>query len=40
VSNVREFRNKLVHGSFASPIPYDLEELHYKLAEVLALFTM
>ncbi len=39
VSNVRECRNKLVHGGFASPIPYDLEELHLKLAEVLALFT-
>jgi hypothetical protein len=38
VNNVRESRNKLVHGGFASPIPYDLEELHRKLAEVLALF--
>lgn len=38
VSNVRESRNKLVHGGFASPIAYDLEELHGKLAEVLALF--
>jgi len=38
VSNVRELRNKLVHGGFASPIPYDLEDLHRRLAEVLALF--
>ncbi|MEP7126935.1 MAG: hypothetical protein ABJE95_38745 [Byssovorax sp.] len=38
VSNVREFRNKLVHGGFASPTPYDLEELHRKLSEVLTLF--
>ena len=39
VSNVRESRNKLVHGGFTSPISYDLEELHRKLAEVLELFT-
>jgi hypothetical protein len=39
LNNVRETRNKLVHGGFASPIPYDLETLHGKLAEVLALFT-
>jgi hypothetical protein len=39
VSNVRECRNKLVHGGFASPIPYDLEELHDHLAAVVALFT-
>lgn len=38
VSNVRESRNKLVHGGFASPIQYDLEALHGTLAEVLALF--
>ncbi len=38
VSNVREARNKLVHGGFATPVPYDLEELHRKLAEVLTLF--
>lgn len=38
VSNVRELRDKLVHGGFASPIPYDLEDLHRRLAEVLVLF--
>lgn len=40
VSNVRDARNKLAHGGFASPISYDLEELHGKLSEVLALFTL
>lgn len=38
VDNVRESRNRLVHGGFASPIAHDLEELHRKLSEVLALF--
>jgi len=38
VSNVRECRNRLIHGGFASPVPYDLEEIHRRLAEVPALF--
>lgn len=38
VSNVRDTRNRLVHGGFASPMAYDLEDLHRRLAEVVALF--
>jgi hypothetical protein len=38
VSHVRESRNKLVHGGFASPMPYDLEDLHSKLADVIQIF--
>lgn len=38
VSRVRECRNRLAHGGFAAPIPYDLEEVHRRLAEVIVLF--
>ena len=39
VGNVRDFRNSLAHGGFALPVPYDLEELHRELAEVIAVFS-
>jgi hypothetical protein len=38
VDNVRDCRNKLVHRGFALRVPYDLEDLHRKLTDVLALF--
>lgn len=37
-TKVRELRNKLVHRGFAVQVTYDLEELHKRLAAVIALF--
>jgi hypothetical protein len=37
-ANVMDVRNGLIHGDYARPMPYDLEELSVKLSEIVALF--
>jgi hypothetical protein len=38
VGNLLDFRNKLVHGAFASSVPYDLDDIHRTLSEIVGLF--